>query len=91
MKDKLKTEPPRGNGKEPEIVLSLYDLNGLFSYMVGRLKTIIDASSSDTEIGGMKNKALKDLISQEVWSNFDHILSMSGFPTRLGKQEVKIQ
>ena len=45
-------------------------LNNQFSYLVGRVKTVIDASIADKQ----QNKALKDLLAQEIWKTMNNFL-----------------
>lgn len=83
------TYPPQGKGhgtagKEPVNVQSEFKFNkdGLhaqFNFMLGRLKTIVDASIADP----VQNKALKDLVAKEVWDRYNYILELAGVGGRI--------
>lgn len=47
-------------------------LHAQISFLLGRLKTIVDASLPD----GAQNKALKDLVSIEIWGRYNYMLEI---------------
>lgn len=57
-----------------DVKLSMYELHAQFNFLLGRLKTIVDATISEP----VQNKALKDLIAQDVWHRYNYILEVTG-------------
>ncbi len=64
---------------EPIVKLNLYDFHAQFNFLLGRLKTLVDATISDP----VQNKALKDLIAQDVWHRYNYILEITGVGGKL--------
>lgn len=62
-----------------EVKLSKDGLHAQFNFMLGRLKTVLDATVSNP----VQNKALKDLVSQEVWHRYNYILDVTGVGGRI--------
>lgn len=69
--------PPHVTNRD--VMLSSEALHAQFNFMLGRLKTVIDASVSNQ----VQNKALKDLVSQEVWHRYNYILEITGVKGRI--------
>ena len=65
-------KPPKY--KPVNVVLSQDSLHAQFNFLLGRLKTIVDATISEP----VQNKALKDLIAQDVWHRYNYILEVTG-------------
>lgn len=57
----------------PDIKISRDGLHSQFNFMLGRIKTVLDASVVDS----IQNKALKDLVSQEVWHRYNYLLEVT--------------
>lgn len=65
--------------KKANVSLDKDALHAQFNFMLGRLKTVLDATVSNP----VQNKALKDLVSQEVWHRYNYILDVTGVGGRI--------
>ena len=63
---------PKGS-LETTVTLSKDGMYAQFNFLLGRLKTLVDATIPEP----VRNKAFKDLMSQEVWHRYNYILELT--------------
>ena len=68
----VKSNLPKVN-QEDIVKLDKDALHAQFNFMLGKLKTIVDATISDH----IQNKAFKDLISTVVWERYNWLLEIT--------------
>ena len=73
IKGKTGNNPPGQPLNEPIVKLGQYELHCQFDFLLGRLKTLVDATISDP----VQNKAFKDLMAQDVWHRYNYILEIT--------------